>query len=101
MICLGMFVVSIPFVLGNGVYLFQLFDQYVSTIPLLLIGLFEFIAIAWVYGVKRWVLENSPSCLSVAEHPSCLSAAEQWEHPRCLSTVVLLHCMSLSQVVSW
>jgi len=53
MICLGMFVVSIPFVLGNGVYLFQLFDQYVSTIPLLLIGLFEFIAVAWVYGVKR------------------------------------------------
>ena len=52
-ICLVMFVVSIPFVLGNGVYLFQLFDQYVATIPFLLIGLFEFIAIGWVYGVRR------------------------------------------------
>ena len=52
-ICIVMFIVSIPFVLGNGVYLFQLFDQYVSTLPFLLIGLFEFIAIGWVYGVRR------------------------------------------------
>ena len=52
-ICALMFLVSFPFILGNGLYLFQLWDQYCATIPLLIIGLFEFIAIGWVYGVKK------------------------------------------------
>ena len=52
-ICGGMFLVSIPFVLGNGVYLFQLWDQFSATFPLLLIGFFEFIAIGWAFGVKK------------------------------------------------
>ena len=50
-----MFLVSIPYILGNGVYLFQLFDQFSGTIPLLLVGLFEAIAIGWVFGVKRYI----------------------------------------------
>ena len=53
LICGSMFLVSIPFVLGNGVYLFQLWDQFSVTFPLLLIGFFEFIAVAWAYGVKK------------------------------------------------
>ena len=52
-LCAAMFVVSIPFILGNGVYLFQLVDQFSVTFPLLLIGFFEFIAVGWVYGVKK------------------------------------------------
>ena len=53
MICVVMFLLSFPFVLGNGVYLFQLWDQFSATFPLLLIGFFEFIAIGWVIGVKK------------------------------------------------
>ena len=52
-ICASMFLLSFPFVLGNGVYLFQLMDQFSVTFPLLLIGFFEFIAIGWVIGVKK------------------------------------------------
>ena len=55
-LCSVFFVVSIPFVLGNGIYLFQLFDQFAATIPLLLVGFFEFIAVGWVCGVNRWVV---------------------------------------------
>ncbi|CAI8010278.1 Sodium- and chloride-dependent glycine transporter 2 [Geodia barretti] len=54
MICVVMFLLSFPFVLGNGVYLFQLWDQFSATFPLLLIGFFEFIAIGWVIGVKNF-----------------------------------------------
>ena len=54
-VCFLMFIVSIPFVFGNGLYLFQLFDQFSATLPLLIIGFFEFIAIGWVVGVKRYV----------------------------------------------
>ena len=52
-VCILMFIVSIPFVLGNGFYLFQMFDQFAATIPLLLIAICEYIGIAWVYGTRR------------------------------------------------
>ena len=52
-VCVAMFVLSIPFMIGNGVYLFELFDQFAGTIPLLFIGFFEFIAVGWVYGVDK------------------------------------------------
>lgn len=52
-LCICFFFVSIPFILGNGIYLFQLFDQFAGSIPLLLIGFFEFIAVGWVCGVNR------------------------------------------------
>ena len=54
-ICIIFFLISFPFVLGNGLYLFGLFDQFAGTIPLLLVGFAEFIAIAWVYGVNRYI----------------------------------------------
>ena len=53
-VCVVLFLVSIPFSLGCGLYLFQLFDQFAGTIPLLLIAIFELIAIAWVYGTRRF-----------------------------------------------
>ena len=52
-ICAIFFLVTFPFVLGNGVYLFELFDQFAATIPLLLVGFAEFVAVAWVFGVNR------------------------------------------------
>ena len=54
-VCVILFIISIPFSLGCGLYLFQLFDQFAGTIPLLLIAIFELIAIAWVYGTRRYV----------------------------------------------
>ena len=65
-ICLVFFVISIPFVLGNGLYLFGLFDQFAGTVPLLLIGFIEFVAIAWVYGVTRYVCASLSLSLSLS-----------------------------------
>ena len=50
-----LFILSLPFVLGNGFYLFQTFDQFSGTIPLLLIAICEYIGIAWVYGTRELV----------------------------------------------
>lgn len=47
------FLISLPFVLGNGVYLFQLFDQFAGTLPLLFNGFAEVVCVAWIYGSKR------------------------------------------------
>lgn len=53
-ICILMFFASFPFILGNGPYLFQLFDQFVGTLPLLFIGLCEVLCISYVYGVDKF-----------------------------------------------
>ena len=53
LVCIVFFIISLPFVLGNGVYLFQLFDQFAGTLPLLFCGFFEVVCVAWVYGTKR------------------------------------------------
>lgn len=53
--CALFFIISFPFALGNGLYLFQLFDQFAGTLPLLLIGFCEVATISYVYGVHRSV----------------------------------------------
>ncbi|XP_065914626.1 sodium- and chloride-dependent glycine transporter 2-like isoform X1 [Dysidea avara] len=54
-VCIVLFIVSIPFVLGNGFYLFQMFDQFSGTIPLLFITICEYIGIVWVYGTHKFL----------------------------------------------
>ncbi|KAJ7370225.1 hypothetical protein OS493_033570 [Desmophyllum pertusum] len=39
---------------GPGFYVFQMLDDYSVTIPLLVIGLFQCIGVAWVYGNDRF-----------------------------------------------
>lgn len=48
-----LFVIGIAFVAGNGYYVFQIFDGYSVSLPLLLIAFFQCIAVAWVYGNDR------------------------------------------------
>ena len=50
----GFFVVlEVIFCLGNGYYLFQIFDDYSVPVPLLIIALVQVIALGWVYGTDR------------------------------------------------
>jgi len=42
-------------VCGNGFYLFQVFDDYSVPLPLLIISLFQVLAIGWVYGIDKYV----------------------------------------------
>ena len=48
-----MFLVSLVFVQGSGVYWLDVFDTYAGTIPLLIIALFELVAIGWVYNYDK------------------------------------------------
>ncbi|XP_065914672.1 sodium- and chloride-dependent GABA transporter 1-like isoform X2 [Dysidea avara] len=64
-VCIMMFIVSIPFVFGNGFYLFQLCDQFAGTIPLLLIAICEYIGIAWVYGTRKWTCLVGNSSMAI------------------------------------
>lgn len=48
-----LFLFGISMVSGPGYYVFQIFDDYSVTIPLLVIALFQCIGVAWVYGNNR------------------------------------------------
>lgn len=52
-ICLACCLISMAFAHGAGSYIFVLFDNFSGNFPLLIIALFECIAVAYVYGLKR------------------------------------------------
>ena len=52
-IAVVLFLIGLCMVTGPGFYIFQIFDDYSVTIPLLIIALFECIGIAWVYGNNK------------------------------------------------
>ena len=49
-----LFLIALSMVAGNGFYIFQIFDDYSANIPLLMIGLMQCIAVAWVYGNDKF-----------------------------------------------
>lgn len=53
-VCFISFLFGLPMCMGGGMYVFQIFDYYAASRILLLVALFECIAIAWIYGVERF-----------------------------------------------
>jgi len=47
-------IIEMIFCLGNGYYLFQVFDDYSVPVPLLIIALFQVVALGWVYGTDKF-----------------------------------------------
>ena len=79
---------GLSMVSGPGFYVFQMFDDYSVTIPLLVISLFQCIGVAWVYGNDRYgLLERKERilygrikiriCLLVLKNFSQVSAANK------------------------
>lgn len=52
--CLVSFAIGIIFAQGSGNYWLALFDNYAGSIPLLVIGFCEMIAVIYIYGVDRF-----------------------------------------------
>ncbi|KAF5303947.1 hypothetical protein FQA39_LY01732 [Lamprigera yunnana] len=53
-LCLSCCLISMGFAHGAGSYVFVLFDNFSGNFPLLIIALFECIAVSYVYGLKRF-----------------------------------------------
>ena len=45
-----LFFFGLGIVSGPGFYIFQIWDDYSATIPLLIVAFFECIGVAWIYG---------------------------------------------------
>lgn len=53
-VCVCNFFIGLSMVSRGGMYVFQLFDYYSGSKIILFIAFFECIAIAWIYGVRRY-----------------------------------------------
>ena len=49
------FLIGISIVSAPGYYIFQIFDDYSVSLPLLVIALFQTIAVSWIYSNERFV----------------------------------------------
>nr|XP_020441987.1 sodium-dependent neutral amino acid transporter B(0)AT1-like [Monopterus albus] len=52
--CVVAFIISLLFAQHSGIYWVTLFDNFAGSIPLLTIGLFEMIAVVYIYGIDRF-----------------------------------------------
>ncbi len=53
-VCVVCFAISLVFSQGAGNYIFTLFDNFAGSVPLLVIALSECLAVAYVYGLRRY-----------------------------------------------
>ncbi|XP_029440218.1 sodium-dependent neutral amino acid transporter B(0)AT2-like [Rhinatrema bivittatum] len=53
--CLSGFVFGLIFVQRSGNYFVTMFDDYSATLPLIVVVIFENVAVAWVYGADRFM----------------------------------------------
>uniref|UniRef100_A0A665TEG2 Transporter n=1 Tax=Echeneis naucrates TaxID=173247 RepID=A0A665TEG2_ECHNA len=51
--CVVAFIISLMFAQPSGLYWVTLFDNFAGSVPLLTIGLFELLAVVYVYGIDR------------------------------------------------
>ncbi|MFQ5475017.1 MAG: sodium-dependent transporter [Candidatus Nanoarchaeia archaeon] len=91
-VCLMAFVLGILFVTGAGLYFLDIFDHFVTKFGLVLVGIFECIAIGWIYGAERlrkWI--NSVSDWHLG---SWWNLAIKWVIPIILTVLVVIQFMA-------
>uniref|UniRef100_A0AAR2LRK9 Transporter n=1 Tax=Pygocentrus nattereri TaxID=42514 RepID=A0AAR2LRK9_PYGNA len=54
LICVVSFIVALIFTLGSGNYWLEIFNNYVGSLPLLVIAFFEITAVSYIYGATRF-----------------------------------------------
>ncbi|CAG5121286.1 unnamed protein product, partial [Candidula unifasciata] len=52
-VCLFLFVTAMPLASRGGMYIFVLFDWYISAFSSFVIGILECVVVAWIYGVEN------------------------------------------------
>lgn len=54
-VCFASFLIALIFALRSGSYWLALFDGYAGSIPLLIIAFCEMVAVAYIYGMDRYM----------------------------------------------
>jgi len=89
-----MFLIGLCMVSGPGFYIFQIFDDFSVTVPLLIIALFQVTAVSWVYGNDNFAndIEYMTGCRPNVFWLCC------WKYisPIALIVVFIASCVKLS-----
>lgn len=56
LMCLVSFIVALIFTMGSGNYWLAIFNNYVGSLPLLVIAFFEITSVIYIYGANRCLL---------------------------------------------
>ncbi|GBN63179.1 Sodium- and chloride-dependent glycine transporter 2 [Araneus ventricosus] len=80
-LCLLLFALGLPCVTQGGIYVVQLMDWYSAAFSLMFFSLFATIAVAWIYGIEKYLLKWRHQTLHgrylvltcVRQHLLCLS----------------------------
>ena len=82
-ICFSSFAFALCFAGGSGEYVFQMFDNYAGALPFVLLGIFECIAVAWVYGLDQF--SNDIQLMTGMRPPFLLKACWMYLSPLILA----------------
>ncbi|XP_059145507.1 sodium- and chloride-dependent creatine transporter 1-like [Physella acuta] len=85
------FITALPFATRGGMYLFQIFDWYVSAVTALFIGALECVVVGWLYGAERML--DDIAFMSGKRPPYIFVILWKYIDPLCYS---LLLCASLA-----
>ncbi|XP_067945396.1 sodium- and chloride-dependent taurine transporter-like [Watersipora subatra] len=95
--CIVCYLMGLCMVTEGGMYVFQIFDFYSGSRILLLVALFECIAVAHVYGMSRF-MDNIDMMFGIRNVP--LRAIIKWVYilvtPTIVLVVFILNCISYS-----
>ncbi|XP_068567033.1 sodium-dependent neutral amino acid transporter B(0)AT1-like isoform X2 [Cebidichthys violaceus] len=92
--CAVAFIICLLFAQHSGLYWVTLFDNFAGSVPLLTIGLFEMIAVVYIYGIDRF---NKDVEFMVGHKPSIFWQVT-WRFISPLTIVVILVFYLVTQV---
>ncbi|XP_047447863.1 sodium- and chloride-dependent GABA transporter ine [Mugil cephalus] len=52
-VCIVLFLLGIPHITKEGIYVFHLMDHYTAVVSLMILAFFEIVAVCWIFGVTR------------------------------------------------
>ncbi|XP_024113683.1 sodium-dependent neutral amino acid transporter B(0)AT1 [Oryzias melastigma] len=84
--CVVSFIISLLFAQRSGIHWVTLFDNFAGSVPLLTIGLFEMIAVVYIYGIDRF---NEDIAFMVGRKP-CIFWQVTWRFISPLTVLVIL-----------
>ncbi|XP_065804293.1 sodium-dependent neutral amino acid transporter B(0)AT1-like isoform X1 [Labrus bergylta] len=93
--CFIAFIISLLFAQHSGLYWVTLFDNFAGSVPLLTIGLFEMIAVAYIYGMDRF---NEDVEFMIGYKPSFFwQASLRFTSPLIVVVILAFYLVTLGQ----
>lgn len=93
--CVLAFLIGLMFVQRSGNYFVAMFDDYSATLPLIIVVIFENVAVAWIYGADRFMDDIE----EMVGHRPWLIYKYMWQYISILGMIGLLLASLIRMVI--